>query len=201
MAVLNSPQPHERHQFYQSQSTGNVVSALQEARLAREQARSYRNFKVGAAIVGLTFLSRELSLFTGYNIKPAADSHINIHAEELALQAAHAEKIDAVSLVTIVGDTQLDQQSGREMLTLHPCGLCRNALDDDPLVLNDSTLVFSALPDFSTVEYGTVNDFTHYHHADPGESVRLRQLSLPPIDNILPTDPAYIDVLNRRFSA
>jgi hypothetical protein len=69
-----------------SLTPGNLLLALHRAREAQELAVSYRDFKVGAAIVGLAFQPSNFQIMTGVNVKPDEESNMNVHAEQVALQ-------------------------------------------------------------------------------------------------------------------
>lgn len=148
-----------------SQTAANLLFGLNRARQARELAVSHRKFNVGASMMGLKAMPSVMRYMSGVNIKPEEDSVINIHAEQLALKKLLAEGFDMISMVVLVGETQNDQQSGRPMHTLHPCGLCRTKLLESDLVDPELTLVVSALPDFSAIEVANLTDLQRFHEA------------------------------------
>ena len=143
----------------------NVLRALHHAREARDLAVSYRNFNVGAAVFALKTIPASTQIITGANIKPEKESTINVHAEQLAIKRARQAGFTAISIIAVVGETQNDQQSGHEMCTLHPCGLCRESLKNSPLINNDLTLIATALPDLRTIELSTITKLGDYHEA------------------------------------
>lgn len=146
-----------------SQTGANLLFALNRARQARELAISWRHFTVGATIMGLKAHPSQMRFMSGVNIKPEDGSVINIHAEQLALRKLKDEGFDMVSMVVVVGETQNDQQSGRTMNTLHPCGLCRTALLQSDIVDDKHTLIVSALPDFSVIEATDLAGLEAFH--------------------------------------
>ncbi len=148
-----------------SQTGSNILFALNKARRARELAVSYRGFKVGASVMGLKTNPSKLRFMTGVNIKPEEGSVVNVHAEQLALHKLEKDEFDMVSMVVVVGETQPDQQSGKDMHTLHPCGLCRAKLLDSDIIDPDLTLVVCALPDFKTIEIASLNALKAFHES------------------------------------
>ena len=177
---------YSRQHIALSLTPANLLLAMHRAREAQELAVSYRGFKVGAALVGLSFQPSNFQIMTGVNIKPDEESAMNVHAEQSALQKAHDRNVDAVSMIVVVGETQSDKQSGHEMHTLHPCGLCRGIMNTNSLVDKNATLIASTLPNFSTIELYSVNEFIHYHETHDDSLLhrfQLPQLSLfDPID-------------------
>jgi len=188
-SVLNPE--YTRQHIALSLTPGNLLRALHQAREAQTNAVSYRDFKVGAALVALTFRPSNFQIVTGANVKPDEESAMNVHAEQVALQKAHDRHASAVSMIAVVGKTQSDKQSGHEMHTLHPCGLCRGVMDTNPLVDNQATLIASALPDFSAIELYSVEGLKKYHETQDDSSItrfELPKLSL--FDPVRPqTDP------------
>lgn len=166
----------------------SVLLALHRAREAQELAVSYRDFKVGAAVLYFTFKPAKMQIVSGINIKPQEDSAINIHAEQLALQKMNDRNGDIISLIAVVGDVQPDTQSGRLAKTLHPCGLCREALLASGVVDDDRTLVVGALPDLRTIEmypFGALTDF-HQHN----DYTRIFPVNLPELELLKPYEVA-----------
>ena len=170
------PEYRRRH-IALSLTSGNLLLALHRAREAQEMAVSYRDFKVGAAIVGLTFRPSSLQVMTGVNVKPDEESAMNVHAEQVALQKTRDRHFDVASMVVVVGNTQSDKQSGNEMPTLHPCGLCRNVMLNDALVDSKASLIVSALPDFSKIELYNLESLHAYHESH--DKSGITQLDLP----------------------
>lgn len=180
---------YSRDDFLRSIIAPNVLAALHKARAARELAVSYRDFTVGAAIVALTSRNAGFQILPGINAKPDEESSLNMHAEQLALRTAKSVGANLVSIVAVVGETQADQQSGHEMHTLHPCGKCRTKLADDPMVDNDATLIFSALPDLRTIEVSTIKGFQAYHNEEDPDASGVTLFQLPDLDLLKPFEP------------
>lgn len=172
--------------FLRSMIAPNVLAALHQARKAQELAVSYRDFKVGSAVVGLSQRNAGFLISPGINAKTNKDGPLNMHAEQLALRTAETMGADMISIVTVVGETQTDTQSGHEMHTLHPCGLCRDKLTNHPMIDNDATLIFSALPDLRTIEAGTVNDLRAYHDGTNPDKSRITLFTLPDLELLRP---------------
>jgi cytidine deaminase len=168
---------YQREYVALSLTPGNLLLSLHRAREAYELAVSYRDFKVGAAVTGLVFRPSGLQIVTGVNVKPDEESSMNVHAEQVALQKSRDRRFDIASMVVVVGNTQSDTQSGAEMPTLHPCGLCRNVMDNDPLIDNKATLIASALPDFSKIELYNLESLHAFHESH--DISGITQLDIP----------------------
>ncbi len=162
----------------------NVLRALHHAREARDLAVSYRNFNVGAAVFALRNIPASTQIITGANIKPDKDSSVNVHAEQSAIKRARQAGYTAISIIAVVGETQNDQQSGHEMCTLHPCGLCRAMLKNSPLIDNDLTLVATALPDLRTIELSSITKLDQYHEAHQFDAIT--RLDIPDLGLLKP---------------
>lgn len=180
---------YNRSDFLRSMIAPNVLVALHRAREARELAVSYRDFTVGAAVVGLTQRGAGFQIMPGINAKVDQDGPLNMHAEQLALRTARSNGANMISMVAVVGETQADQQSGHEMHTLHPCGKCRTKLADDPMVDNDATLIFSALPDLRTIEVSTIRGLQAYHDDENPDPSGVTLFELPDLDLLKPYTP------------
>ncbi len=160
---------HSPEHFTLSLTPHNLLRLLHLAREARRQAVSYRHFRVGASALALGRRPAHFAMVSGANIKPEKDSTINIHAEQSALQKVGDNGLDTISMMAIVSDTQRDQQSGKEMVTLHPCGICRGAMEASPHVHNETLVIASALPSLRTIELYDLPSLMHYHQDDHKE--------------------------------
>lgn len=136
----------------------------------------------------MSFRDAGFQIMPGINAKTNPDGPLNMHAEQLALRTARAKRADMISVIAVVGETQSDQQSGNHMHTLHPCGLCRGVLAEDPMIDNDATLVFSALPDLRTIEASTINGL-HKYHADNPDKSGVTLFELPEMELLTPYSP------------
>ncbi|MDN5275608.1 MAG: hypothetical protein JWN33_257 [Candidatus Saccharibacteria bacterium] len=181
---------YQRKHIALSLTPGNVLLALHRAREAREVAVSHRNFRVGAAITALSVGGPAMfKILTGINYKPGESRDVNVHAEQLALLKATDRHLTAASIVAVVGETQLDQQSGHTMHTLHPCGLCRDVMKNHPLVDPDATLIVSALPTFRTIEMSTINELDAFHNDEQSQAEPITRFEFPPLKLFEPFVP------------
>ncbi len=181
-----------------SQTPANLLLALNRAREARGIAISYRDFTVGASVVGLKANPSFLQFISGINIKPEEDSVINIHAEQLALTKLEEDGFDMVSMIAIVGELQADQQSGKTMHTLHPCGLCRKVLLSSPIMDGELTLIVTALPDFSVIEVSNLTGLQRFHELGDDSGITRFHFDTPlkiltPYDGSVPADLRLLD--------
>lgn len=164
---------------FAAHSANAVIPALLGAERAREYAWSYREFLVGAAAVAYFYSphgARKMNFSHGANAKPVPGSDIiNVHAEHTVMTAINAEKRPGesvyVPVLAVVGDLQPDQQSGEETLTLHPCGLCREAFDHPDTPIDRRTLIVTANPDFTVVEWLSLGALARVHSASDHEGI------------------------------
>ncbi len=163
----------------QSITPANLFEAFQRAQKARERAISYRDFKVGATALALKSNGRQTEWFDGANIKPEPQALTSVHAEQAALKKATNADFTAVSMIAVVGETQHDQQSGREMVTLHPCGLCRDTFLESPLIDGQATLIASALPNLHTIELYSLESLVNFHTRHDSQGIWRVDLPSP----------------------
>jgi cytidine deaminase len=189
-----NPEYTDQH-FWLSMHPSNILTALNHARKARDLAISYRDFTVGAATITLKGAPSSIEFLAGINAKDAEDTPLNMHAEQLALRKSVTYGGDAISVITVVGETQTDAQSGHEMHTLHPCGKCRTKLFDSPLVHNDDTLIFTALPDFRTIEASTVNGLRKFHDDEDPDPSQVTLFEFPEMNLLTPYTPPESGVI------
>jgi hypothetical protein len=129
-----------------------------------------------------------MQIVSGINIKPYEDSgSVNIHAEQLALKKIQEYGRNIITLIAVVGDLQADTQSGSIADTLHPCGLCRDALDASGLVDDERTLVVSALPDLQTLEFYSFGALKKFHEG--GQNEGIYTVRLPELELLTPFEP------------
>ncbi len=147
------------------------------AERARDYAKSHRDFAVGAAAMVLYKKGRtQAHMFVhGANIKPVDDDTINVHAEHILLARIEANRAigEAVKVpfIVVVGDVQSDSQSGKATRTLHPCGMCRADFEHPESPVDESTVILSANPDMTAVEWYDLEALRRYH--DTGDETRL----------------------------
>lgn len=161
-----------------------LLLALQRAREAQTQAVSYRDFRVGAAAVTLTASPPRIQIVTGINVKPDQTTSMNVHAEQVALQKVDDRGFNYVSILAVVGETQADTQSGQQTATLHPCGLCRNVMDEHSGINPELTLLASALPDLRTIELYNLSSLQKLH--DQGDESKVQRFQLPDLELLKP---------------
>jgi cytidine deaminase len=174
----------ERKRAILSLTPGNLLFAMQKSREAFGYAISWRNFNVGAAVVGI---NPQYQFLTGVNVKPDEESSVNIHAEQLALQKARDRGFSAVRMIVVIGNVQADTQSGHEMHTLHPCGLCRQVIEEDPMIDNDVTLIASTTLDFRTLELYNLKSLKAFHES--GSEEGIERFLFPDMPNLFAPVP------------
>lgn len=120
--------------------------AEQAREVALRSAVSYRNFSVGCALLAFNpnaYYYRSVhKVFRGANVKIGEGSH-KICAEQIAINAARAEKYPLIVGMAIAGVPQPDGKSGLKTETLHPCSDCRDLMQALPEILDD-TRIFTA---------------------------------------------------------
>lgn len=90
------------------------------ARRARQRAISWRNFRVGCAVLAYSAEGR-WKVFTGFNVKRAGDSRDGkVCAEVIAIYAAMKAGYDRIIGMVIVGKPEPES-----LPTLRPCRECR----------------------------------------------------------------------------
>jgi cytidine deaminase len=180
-----------------------AMPALFKAQEAYRAALSYRNFRVGACAV--TIMTDQPILQTqmlcGANIKTASDDTINTHAEHMVISQIRqaTRKSDTgpvVPLLAIVGDLQNDQQSGQPMLTLHPCGKCRDTFAEPDSPIGPETTIVTATNDLRTLQISNLAILQAYHNGNTQNSgiITLRMPHAPNsldqvLDQILAHEP------------
>ncbi len=149
-----------------------VQAMAVEATRAYELGYSYRNFRVGAA--ALYLYKDEPHIAYGANFKGGKDCKIDRHAEQEILVSLRAIGNVVCRVLAVSGDLQTDQHSGKLTHTLHPCGWCRDAIANSPLITPETRIV-SARPDLSVIEYGQRDEYLQFHS---GEVNSLRALAM-----------------------
>lgn len=181
---------YSEEQVFSSISGANLLFALNRAREARDLAVSYRGFNVGASVMAFEVEKSQFAFYSGFNIKPEEETEVNVHAEQLALTKIinNIGAVAVITMVVVVGKLQADTQSGHLAHTLHPCGLCRNALTDSGLLNQERTLVVSALPDFRTIEMYSPQSLHRFHETGDSSGI-YRVLDLPDMELLKPFEP------------
>lgn len=131
-----------------------------EAIRAYSLGHSYRNFRVGAAALYST--NDGLRIEHAANFKGSKECEYDRHSEQELLASMQKLGATTCNILAVSGDIQIDQHSGKETRTLHPCGWCREAISDSPLI-TESTTIVTARPDLSVVEYGSRDEYLDFH--------------------------------------
>ena len=100
------------HTFGRLQLGDFVLQLLLETSEFRERAASYRDFGVAAGAWCLGGAGR-YGRTLGYNVKLDGTDLVNIHAEDQVVAKAEQAGFDTISVLTIVGTTQVDHASGK----------------------------------------------------------------------------------------
>lgn len=174
---IPAPEPFSTRQPMEQRATvANVLPyLLVEAGKSRELAASYRNFRVGAAALVLYWREgiEYQRYIHGANLKPSSADDINIHAEHVLMRSIqrHMQPDDQVSVpaLVVIGDYQHDQQSGRQMRTLHPCGVCRKDFVSFKNPSFAETLFITARDDLQTFEWFDLAQLTSHHDSEVQE--------------------------------
>lgn len=98
------------------------------------------------------------------NFKSGKECKYDRHSEQELLSII--QKLGAITcnVLVVAGDIQVDQHSGKETKTLHPCGWCRDAITHNPLITEKTTIV-TTRPDLSVVEYGSRDEYLEFHYS------------------------------------
>ncbi len=162
----------------QIEGARNIVSLLAQAEWARQYARSYRNFRVGAAALAAYSGGGHplvIEALLGSNSKPVQGSDaINIHAEhELMIQAMERKlpgQVAHIPIFTVMGDLQPDQQTGNETPTLHPCGICRDSFMEPGSPISPESICVTARADYTEIEWFSVDALLAFHRGETDRS-------------------------------
>lgn len=161
----------QKSQLSQLRVTGSaeLLSAPREEvvkRMAAEAIRaydfgySYRNFRVGAAALYST--DNGLWIEHAANFKSGKECEYDRHSEQELLSTMQILEAITCNVLAVAGDIQVDQHSGKETRTLHPCGWCRDAITRSPLI-TEKTIIVTTRPDLSVVEYGSRDEYLEFH--------------------------------------
>lgn len=165
---LSRMQPPDLGGFIELASGELAQAMATEAARAYELGYSYRNFRVGAA--ALYLYGGELNVEYSANFKSSRDCKVDRHAEQEILANLRAVGSVVCRALAVSGDLQIDQHSGKHTRTLHPCGWCRDAIANSPLITPE-TMIVSARPDLSIIEYGLRDEYLQFH-SSKGMSLR-----------------------------
>lgn len=136
-----------------------VPELIRRARFIRETAHNYRGFNVGvvamaASVDGSIHAARE-----GANIKKSSSAK-KICGETIAVKQAKKDGLERIIGLVVVGEPQMDDESGLVSPTLHCCGVCREWLETQA---NDDTLILTALPDRDAFQLQTLAELINLH--------------------------------------
>ena len=123
------------------------------AKQGRDSAISYRNFKVGCAVMAKSKDGRGYVMHNAGNLKftpgsPKGDD--KRCAERNALDSILEEDVSEImAIVTVSRETGVEAGEHPEHEALHPCGGCRNMLRDlvKQGVIKDSTIIYNVNDD------------------------------------------------------
>ncbi|MFA5954544.1 MAG: hypothetical protein WC817_03360 [Patescibacteria group bacterium] len=134
---------------------------VQKAYDASKLAISYRDFRVGCAVLAwrprrqsaepwqidedpADYLCNRWATFTGANLKPEK-SGPKICAEQIAVNSARMAHYTRIIGIVVVGEPQSDDDSGLTHDTLHPCVICRRLLAALPEMRSDTRILTGGL--------------------------------------------------------
>ena len=124
-----------RHQAAFQRRRKNLI---RRARKAAARANSWRGFRVGCAV--LAWNGKKYQSFVGANVKPV-DGGSKFCSEWQAIGTARAEGFHLIVAVVVSGKPQMDQRSGFEPPTLHPCEACRFLMRNISEILDDTIIL------------------------------------------------------------
>jgi hypothetical protein len=158
---------------------GDSVVALLRAQRGLKFAQSWRDFRVSACAV--TFLDDELavSYIHGVNRKPQANGPEDLHAEEAVLADTVNIAREPISVLAIVADVQPDESTDLATSTLVPCyRRCLPGLEASEHMVPHS-LVLSATPDLSCVQYYDLSTLRRAYDAHQPELLSTVNFETP----------------------
>ncbi|TSC56328.1 MAG: hypothetical protein Greene071421_217 [Parcubacteria group bacterium Greene0714_21] len=181
---------------------------FEEAKVAREYAVSYRDFRVGCAGLAYNTETGKWEIFRGANLKVSRNGR-PVCAESIVVQAARARGYNLIIGLGIVAETQRDDDSGVVLDTLTPCAECRETLLAIP-AMSLRSLIATATPDLSTQEVRSFGEVLKIHGSDgrsypqtadspmlAGDLDRLRAIARVRLVNLLEVANDLLGVLLR----
>jgi len=143
----------------------NWLYLIARAQEARKEANSYRDFNVGCAVwafkTNAIQVGERWAVFAGSNLKVAAGAR-PVCAEQLAFGAVKSSRYDRIIAMVIIGEPQLDVESGLQPPTLHPCGECRRIFQAESEVFSE-TLLLTLTPDEQIQELFSIKELITLH--------------------------------------
>ncbi len=156
IAEARKPKSRRQYAWQHISSTKQAVPYLiLRARIARRNSRSWRRYKVGCSLwayradfdhIDHPRYGERYRVFDGYNVKETEDAHLQLHAEQMAIEAARAAKYTMILLIVVCAKPQPDDKTGIAGKTLRPCKDCRRLMCTCPIVFN-RTHVLTITPD------------------------------------------------------
>jgi cytidine deaminase len=144
-------------------------------RVALESSVSYRPFPVGCALLAFKpdayYYEDVHKVFRGANVKTGKD-RAKICAEQVAINAARAERYKLVIGIAIAGNPQPDDKSGLISKTLHPCYDCRESFRVLPIIHPDMRILSVHIEDDGIFEEFTVKELWQMH----GENSSIKMI-------------------------
>lgn len=143
-------------------SINNLIWLIRAAQQTAPQALSWRDYKVGSAVLAYDFETPAMGITVGMNIKPDQDGSINLHAEQLALAKARRMKLNHVMAIAVWGDPTDANANPSGESTLRPCRRCDDMLRAIPEVKTE-TLILSGNSDLSVCELYTAMELQTFY--------------------------------------
>ncbi len=139
-----------------------LIAQIRKAKSAAGMAWSWRGYRVGAAGIAFDFERRIYGSFVGANIKPAQDSPMNIHAEQMVIAKARFHKLPSIIALAVWGDPNDTDSNPNGAKTRRPCLRCDHMFIEEPEV-SDRTLILSSNQDFTACEFYTVRELHDFY--------------------------------------
>jgi len=144
-AIISDPDDDPEKQADFQYFLRSLLTLREGALAAREQAISYRDFKVGCAVLARNPEAPEEEryyVFLGANMKVTKESR-PICAEQVAVQAARCAGYTDIIGIVVVGapQPQEDPDSGVDFLALDPCVECATTFRHTPGIEEDTYFV------------------------------------------------------------
>lgn len=128
------------HEFEAHQQIPYFIDRAKRA--AEQHAISYRDFKVGASAYVIDATNSRVGYFFGANFTPYKGAPKRC-AEMEVLTKARQAGFDRVIALATFGPSEHGDVNSVATTTLHPCAECREILDTEPLVRDDTLIVTS----------------------------------------------------------
>jgi cytidine deaminase len=130
-------------------------------RSAAEKAVSYRDFKVGASACAIDDEGLRMGYFFGANYKPTPQSG-KYCAELDVVNKARQAQFNRIVALAVFGPSEFADVDPLPSPTLHPCSVCRDMLQNDPL-FDDDLLIITTNKEGAT-ELFTRNELISLHN-------------------------------------